>query len=153
DIGTWRQYIYGFYTAPDGYFYIFGGYHGYDDDTGTDGSNQRLISRLYGLNMGIQEQHDGQVAPLQIAPNPSAGQTVLSVGTPPQKGTLTIHDASGRVVWQEPWPAGAYTHTLRAGASAPGTYVVRVVSSDAATAGSAARDPAGGYVGQLVVLP
>ena len=167
DIGTWRQYIYGFYTAPDGYFYIFGGYHGYDDDTGTDGSNQRLISRLYGLNVGIQEHHTGQVGQLHIAPNPGNGQAVeLSLaptagsasrdpagGVMAQAAEVTVHDASGRAVQQEPWPAGTYMHTRRAGLLAPGTYMVRVVSSDAATAGSAARDPAGGYVGQLVVLP
>lgn len=93
---------------------------------------------------------------LQIAPNPSAGQTVLSVGTPPQKGRLAIHDASGRVVLQRGWPAGGRSYILEAGALAPGAYVVRVASSASATmgsAGSAARDPAGGYVGRLVVLP
>ena len=59
----------------------------------------------------------------------------------------TVHDASGRVVLQETWPAGSSSCTLTARALAPGTYVVRVA------AGAAARDPAGGYVGRLVVMP
>ncbi|MBS1569950.1 MAG: T9SS type A sorting domain-containing protein, partial [Bacteroidetes bacterium] len=96
-------------------------------------------------------------------PNPSAGSTVLSVGTLVRNGALTIHDASGRMVLQRAWPAGSSRYTLEAGALAPGAYVVRVASSTSASeasasatvgsAGSAARDPAGGYVGRLVVMP
>lgn len=131
----------GIASAPDGSYYIWGGYHGYDDGT-TNYPGQRFVSRLYGLNVGITE-HGAHAEPLQIAPNPSAGQTVLSVGTPPHKGTLSIHDASGRVVWQEPWPAGAYTHTLRAGLLAPGTYMLRVQEEEQRTR----------YSGKLIVLP
>ncbi len=155
---SYNRVIEGMMEAADGSFYIYGAYHGYDDGTGTDGSNQRLISRLYGLNVGISE-HGTHAEPLQIAPNPSAGQTVLSVGTPPQKGTLTIHDASGRVVLREEWPAGRYTHLLRTAALAPGTYVLRVAGPAGASralpsgqAGSATAGPAM-YTGRLVVLP
>ncbi|MCC6841203.1 MAG: T9SS type A sorting domain-containing protein, partial [Flavobacteriales bacterium] len=102
---------------------------------------QRLLSKLYGLNVGISE-HGARAKPLQIAPNPSAGQTVLSVGTPQQKGTLSIHDASGRVVWQEPWPAGTVTHTLKAGLLAPGTYLLRVQEEQGTL-----------HTGKLIVLP
>ncbi|MCO5276334.1 MAG: T9SS type A sorting domain-containing protein [Flavobacteriales bacterium] len=134
------KHIKGIELAQDGGYFIYGSYSGYDDGVTNDPS-QRFISKLYGLNVGIQE-HGAHAEPLQIAPNPSAGQTELSVGTPPQKGTLSIHDASGRMVLQEVWPAGAYTHTLRAGALAPGTYVVRV-ASNASTL----------YSGKLIVLP
>src|SRR5690606_15561219 len=143
----------GITPAPDGNYYIWGAYNGYDDGT-TNDPTQRFVSRLHGLNVGIAEHGAGQAQQLHIAPNPSAGATVLSLEALVQNGTLTIHDASGRVVWQEPWPPGAYTHTLQAGALAPGAYVVRVSRS----AGSAARGPAGTagasvYSGRLVVMP
>ncbi len=137
----WYNNIRGLVPTYDGNFFIYGGYHGYDDGSGTDGSNQRLISRLYGLNVGISE-HGAHAEPLQIAPNPSAGSTVLSVGTLVRNGALTIHDASGRMVRHEPWPAGTYTHTLRAGLLAPGTYMLRVQEEQGML-----------YSGKLIVLP
>ncbi|MEO7081926.1 MAG: T9SS type A sorting domain-containing protein, partial [Flavobacteriales bacterium] len=123
---------------------------------GTNGGNQRLLSKLYGLNVGIAENAAATVRTLQIAPNPSSGATVFSASRPMPIGPLTnaqltIHDGSGRVVWQAAWPAGAERYTLPAGALAPGAYVVRVSRS----AGSASRDPAGTpvYTGRLVVMP
>lgn len=149
---TWYQGILGIEPAHDGGYFIYGAYRGYDDGTTNDPS-QRLLSKLYGLNVGLEEHLASQVMQLQIAPNPSAGATVFSVGNTLAKAELYIHDGSGRMVWQVPWPMGMERYTLPAGTLAPGTYGVRVVSSHAATAGSAARDPAVGYVGRLVVLP
>ena len=140
-LNTWHQTILGIKPAHDGGYFIYGAYHGYDDGTTNDPS-QALMSKLYGLNVGISE-HGAHSEPLQITPNPSAGQTVLSVSVPPQKGTVNIHDASGRVVLQEPWPAGTYTHTLRAGLLAPGTYMLRVQEEEQRTR----------YSGKLIVLP
>ncbi|MBK7286691.1 MAG: T9SS type A sorting domain-containing protein [Flavobacteriales bacterium] len=115
----------GITPAMDGSYYIYGAYHGYDDGT-TNDTSQRLISRLYGLNVGIHEQEADQPQPLQIAPNPSAGSTVFSAPAPLSNTELYIHDGSGRLVWQVEWPAGAEQYTLPAGALAPGAYVVRV---------------------------
>ncbi|MBS1940855.1 MAG: T9SS type A sorting domain-containing protein [Bacteroidetes bacterium] len=143
----WADAITGLVQTSTGDFYIYGAYHGYDDGSGTDGSSQRLISRLYGLNVGISE-HGAHAEPLQIAPNPSAGSTVLSVGTPPPKGRLTIHDASGRVVLQTAWPEGGSSYTLEAGALAPGVYVVRVASSTSTSASASTL-----YSGKLIILP
>ncbi len=97
--------------------------------------------------VGIGEVASASVQPLQITPNPSSSATTLSTSAPVHKGTLTIHDASGRIALQGTWPAGSDKYILPTGALAPGTYVVRVA------AGAAARDPAGGYVGRLVVMP
>ncbi len=136
-----NQFIEGIKPAHDGGYFIYGAYHGYDDGTTNDPS-QRLISKLYGLNVGIAEQQTSPVQALQIAPNPSAGSTVLSTGAAMANAELVVHDASGRAVQQEPWPAGTYTHTLRAGLLAPGTYMVRV-ASNASTL----------YSGKLIILP
>ncbi len=143
---NYHRIISGVYPAPDGSYYLYGSYHGYDDGT-TNDTLQRLVSRLYGLNVGINEHAPGQVQPLQITPNPSSSATTLSTSAPVHKGTLTIHDASGRIALQGTWPAGSDKYILPTGALAPGTYVVRVA------AGAAARNPAGGYVGRLVVMP
>ena len=166
------QFIVGIKEAMDGSYYIYGSYRGFDDGV-TNGTNQRLISRLYGLNVGIQEH--AAPRPLTIAPNPASGAVQLSVGAAPVGATLYVHDASGRVVLQEPWPAGAYTHTLQAGVLAPGVYVLRVaaqppLSSAAlgltgaapgltgaapavASRASATADAPPLYTGRLVVVP
>ncbi len=129
--------------AQDGGYFIYGSYSGYDDGNTNDPS-QRFISKLYGLNVGINEQPT-RSATLHIAPNPSHGGAVqLSVDEVPKRAILSIHDASGRVALREEWPAGRYTHTLQAGALAPGTYVVRV------SFGSAQDDT---RTGRLVVMP
>ncbi len=150
----WLKTIAGITQAYDGSYYIYGAYHGYDDGT-TNDTTQRLISRLYGLNVGIHEQDYKGLQSLSIAPNPSAGATVLSVAsrasaTAPVNAELYIHDGSGRLVWQAAWPAGVERYTLPAGALAPGAYVVRV-----AQAGSSASDPARtpACTGRLVVMP
>ncbi len=147
--------------APDGSYYIYGAYTGYDDGT-TNDPTQRFVSRLHGLNVGISETQQGTVQTLQIAPNPSSGATVLSVAssasaTAPVNAMLTIHDGSGRVVWQTAWPAGAERYTLPAGALAPGAYVVRVASR-ASASGSGHQGPGAEtlmelYTGRLVVMP
>ncbi|MBP9081205.1 MAG: T9SS type A sorting domain-containing protein, partial [Flavobacteriales bacterium] len=133
--------ISGITTAPDGSYYIWGAYHGYDDGT-TNDPGQRMVSRLYGLDVGIHEQAANRLHPLVIAPNPSAGSALLSVEKPLGPGMLTVHDASGRVVLSEGWPAGTYTHTLRAGALAPGTYLLHVQEEQGAL-----------YSGKLILLP
>jgi hypothetical protein len=80
--------------------------------------------------------------PIIIVPNPSAVATVLSLDVPVQKGTLIIHDTSGRMVLQAAWPAGSSSYTLEAGALAPGTYVARVEGGAGVM-----------HSGRLVVLP
>lgn len=78
---------------------------------------------------------------LAMAPNPTAGGTVLSMNVPVANALVDIHDASGRVVLQRPWPQGSNRYALPAGSLAPGTYVVRVQGSTVV------------YSGKLVVMP
>ncbi|MBX2982129.1 MAG: T9SS type A sorting domain-containing protein [Flavobacteriales bacterium] len=153
-----NQFIVGIKPAQDGGYFIYGAYRGYDDGTTNDPS-QRLISKLYGLNVGINEQQPSPMQTLQIAPNPSAGSTVLSTGAAMANAELVVHDASGRVVWQAAWPAGAEQYRLPAGVLAPGAYVVRVASG---LRGPQPPQPQGSsataavaivYTGRLVVLP
>lgn len=166
EYGNWQyplKFIVGIKEAMDGSYYIYGSYHGFDDGT-TNDPNQRLISRLYGLNVGIPEHAPPR--PLTIAPNPASGTVQLSVGAAPVGAALYVHDASGRVVLQQPWPAGAYTHTLEAGTLAPGVYVLRVaaqplsvraqpLSVRAQPRTEGASQPTGPplYTGRLVVVP
>ena len=139
--GVYRQGITEIRPTGDGSYYIIGAYHGYDDGT-TNDSLQRMVTRLYGLNVGINEQNAMAPQTLQIAPNPSAGSTLLSVEAPLQNAQLTLHDASGRVALQMAWPAGSAQCQLPTGTLAPGAYVANVRT------GANTR-----YSGRLVVLP
>ncbi|MBX2982118.1 MAG: T9SS type A sorting domain-containing protein [Flavobacteriales bacterium] len=158
EIWGWFNNIAGITQCYDGSYYIYGGYHGYDDGT-TNDTTQRLISKLYGLNVGINEQQPSPVQALQTAPNPSAGSTVLSTGTAMGNAELAVHDASGRVVWQAAWPAGEERYTLPAGTLAPGAYVLRLSSGlrgpqpPQPQRSSATAAVAIVYTGRLVVMP
>ncbi|MBK9419481.1 MAG: T9SS type A sorting domain-containing protein [Flavobacteriales bacterium] len=131
----------GIKPTADGEYYIFGAYQGYDDGT-TNDTLQRFVSRLYGLNVGINELDKFNPKPLAIAPNPTAGSALLSVEAPLQNAQLTLHDASGRVALQMAWPAGSAQCQLPTGTLAPGAYVANVRT------GANTR-----YSGRLVVLP
>ncbi|MBZ0207800.1 MAG: T9SS type A sorting domain-containing protein [Flavobacteriales bacterium] len=107
--------------------------------------------------VGIHEVE--AVRPLAMAPNPTASGTVLSMDMPASNAQVEVHDASGRVVWQAAWPAGAERYTLPAGTLAAGAYVVQVASGlrgpqpsqpqgTSATAAGATL-----YTGRLVVMP
>lgn len=87
-------------------------------------------------------------SPLAIAPNPTVGGTVISLEAPMTNGVVEVHDASGRLVLQKAWPAGGSSYTLEAGALAPGTYIMRVVSSTSASASASTL-----YSGKLIILP
>jgi len=116
------------FIAGSGWDFTYGQY--YLDDIlfqeGTVGINEVAASR-----------------PLAMAPNPTASSTVLSMDMPASDAQVEVHDASGRMVLQTPWPAGSNRYTLPAGALAPGAYVLRVAS----------RASGSLYTGRLVVVP
>ena len=93
--------VLGIVPAGDGSYYIYGAYHGYDDGT-TNDTYQRFISRLYGLNVGVQEATEASPQ-IQVQPNPSDGRFTLAL-TLPETLTLSgdlalqIYDAQGRLV-------------------------------------------------------
>ena len=163
-------FILGITPSPEGNYYIYGAYKGYNDGS-TNDALQGFVSRLYGLNVGIQEQAAKTLQLLSIFPNPSTGATELNANEPLAHAELYIHDGSGRLVWQVEWPAGAEQYTLPTGALAPGVYVVRVASASRASRTSAASATAATtattpghqgsgaetlmeqYTGRLVVMP
>ena len=117
--------IKGITPAPDGSYYIYGAYHGYHDGT-TNYPQQRFISRLYGLDVGIAERN--ALPPLEPFPNPGAGTFTLELPLN-APATLELLDASGRVVHTQVLPASAYTHTVHSALPA-GLYTVRVQQRD-----------------------
>ncbi|MCB0808762.1 MAG: T9SS type A sorting domain-containing protein [Flavobacteriales bacterium] len=93
--------IEGIKPAPDGSYYIWGAYHGYDDGT-TNDTLQRMVSRLYGLDVGVQEQQHTAEARLHVYPNPGTDGFDLVLAPDFEQGTLTIMDATGRACVQRP---------------------------------------------------
>jgi hypothetical protein len=116
-----NRYLAGITPAPDGSYYIYGAYHGYHDGT-TNYPQQRFISRLYGLDVGIAER--AVLPPLQPYPNPAGGTFTLEL---PLKAPapLELLDASGRVVHTQLLRPGTHSHTVQS-ALPVGVYLLRV---------------------------
>ena len=118
--GTLRS-ILGVEQGPDGSIYIFGSYSGFDDGYGNH-ANQRMITRLYPVNVGVGEI-SGSAPALRVWPNPGDG--LLNVHWPGHtKAMLEVRDALGRMMhggtyvggsWQvdlSHLPSGLYTLLL-----------------------------------------
>lgn len=112
----------GLLEAPDGYFYIWGGYKGYDDGT-TNDPTQRFVSRLYGLNVGVSEQ---ERIGFRIYPNPASAQVTVQVDQWPQQGEWLLRDALGRAVLHE--RVAAFQHTLGLQGLGSGVYLLELWS-------------------------
>ena len=120
----------GMKLAPDGNYYIWGAYHGYNDGT-TNDTTQRFISRLYGLDVGVGEQGGEESQLLKIYPNPAQDQVTFVIDhTLLEDGAeLVVLDLHGREVYgqrlqqqkdQVVWDTrsiaqGTYTVVLRQG--------------------------------------
>jgi|JI10StandDraft_1071094.scaffolds.fasta_scaffold52092_2 hypothetical protein len=116
-----NRYLKGITPAPDGSYYIYGAYHGYHDGA-TYYPQQRFISRLYGLDVGIAERR--ALPPLQPYPNPAGGTFTLEL---PLKAPapLELLDAIGRVVHTQLLRPGTHSHTVQSALPA-GVYLLRV---------------------------
>ncbi|MBV6404912.1 MAG: hypothetical protein GFGODING_01674 [Flavobacteriales bacterium] len=99
--GTYNDGFFDFHTTngmvPDqaGNWYIYGTYIGYDDGT-TNDPQQRFVSRLFGLNVGVREVE--KPLALQVVPNPSTGPVRVELPEAIGPATLQVVDAQGRVV-------------------------------------------------------
>ena len=113
--------IKGITPAPDGSYYIYGAYHGYHDGT-TNYPQQRFISRLYGLDVGIAERT--ALPPLQPYPNPGSGTFTLELPLN-APAPLEVLDASGRVVHTQLLRPSTHSHTVQSALPA-GVYLLRV---------------------------
>ena len=124
----------GITPAPDGSYYIWGAYHGYDDGT-TNDTLQRMVSRLHGLEVGLPHlAAPPPTAHLRLHPNPatlSGAEAWVAMDydllVPPQDAAILIRDMTGRevkrfllrdtkqqVVWDTRSTApGSYTVTLQ----------------------------------------
>ena len=91
--------IEGITPAPDGSYYIWGAYHGYDDGT-TNDTLQRMVSRLHGLTVGVRdpvrESWEWEIFPVPVT-------DALSLRSPADRtGALVIlRDALGRIVHEQ----------------------------------------------------
>ena len=96
---SFARVIGGIASAPDGSYYIWGAYHGYDDGT-TNDTTQRMVSRLYGLDVGLSE-HASTDELVSIYPNP--GNDQLWIDGLKDKGvvSLKLFDARGVLVLDE----------------------------------------------------
>ena len=120
----------GITAAPDGSFYIYGGYHGYDDGT-TNDTTQQMVSRLYGLGVGVQE-HSNTMSTLNIYPNPAGNWVTLNVALvyEPTDAALIVQDLAGRTVQRIRVGSVIQTLLLDTRAFAPGAYTVQLMDKD-----------------------
>lgn len=109
--------------VPDqiGNWYIYGTYIGYDDGT-TNDPQQRFVSRLYGLNVGVREVEEPLA--LQVVPNPSTGPVRVELPEAIGPATLQVVDAQGRVVRVQ--RVASRPAVLDLTGQAAGVYAVRV---------------------------
>ena len=123
---TTYKYISGIVPATDGSYYIYGGYHGYNDGT-TNDTTQRMVSKLYGLSVGVREQTEPSA--LRVFPNPSNGK--FTVQMPDQSGVaqLELIDLMGKVVRTWTWHRNSTDTSLDTEGAANGNYVL-VLDSD-----------------------
>ncbi|MBK8499325.1 MAG: hypothetical protein IPL52_11035 [Flavobacteriales bacterium] len=112
--------IFSLLEAPDGFIYIWGAYHGYDDGT-TNDPTQRFVSRLYGLDVGVREQ---ELAPLQLQPNPTHGPLTVQLPAGAHVQHAEVLDANGRTVWGKPCAARDEQLQFDLSALGGGAYVL-----------------------------
>ncbi len=123
---TFRKGLAGIAPTADGNFYIYGSYHGYDDGT-TNDTTQRMVSRLYGLEVGVREQ---KAMALGVYPNPSSGGFSVRLSQPPKNGTLYLLDAFGRSVRTWNWSNGALEASFDTNGLSGGRYLVLLKAED-----------------------
>ncbi|MBX2980009.1 MAG: T9SS type A sorting domain-containing protein [Flavobacteriales bacterium] len=120
DQGLIKRSVSGIVPDGDGNYYIWGSYHGYNDGT-TNDTQQRMVSRLYGLNVGVPEQEQLR---LEVFPNPASTQLTVQLEHQLPGAVLLLRDALGREVLQQR-VAGHY-NTLAVQGLAPGVYLLEL---------------------------
>lgn len=113
--------------APDGNYYIYGSYGGFDDGYGNGFyQDQMLITRLHALNVGVTELQKPE--PLRLWPNPGTEVVNIDTGCGQCTYTLAMRDALGRVVIDPQRTVGPSTLDLHR--VAPGAYGIELVLND-----------------------
>ena len=113
----------GIVPAPDGSYYIWGAYHGYDDGT-TNDTTQRMVSRLYGLDVGIEERQVELHASLKLHPNPASTWVAFDYDLRglADEAKLIVIDATGREVWRASLVVSKTQVLWDVRGTQPGTY-------------------------------
>lgn len=115
--------LYGIEQAPDGFIYIFGSYSGFDDGC-SNHPNQRLITRLYPLHVGVDELASADV--MSVTPNPSNGRFALNYQGQPEAGQLEVRDPLGRIVLHDRLSPLSTEHQVVLENVGAGLYICRV---------------------------
>lgn len=120
--------LHGIDEGPDGYIYVWGAFSGYNDGCG-DHPEQRLLMRLYPLNVGIEERSTTGSG-LNAYPNPGSGQLYLDWEARDRYEVL-VRDMQGRIVLQ--WDHQNGRGPLNVAALAPGMYTVLATTKEGST--------------------
>jgi uncharacterized delta-60 repeat protein len=80
--------------APDGSIFLAGGFHGFDDGI-TNDTNQRMICKLYGLHVGVQEQQSVRDQ-LRVYPNPGNDVLYIHLSSRELPAKVELLDITGR---------------------------------------------------------
>jgi uncharacterized delta-60 repeat protein len=128
DQGYIQANIGGFVPAPDGSYYIYGSYHGYNDGTTNDPS-QRMVSRLYGLDVGVREE-PLKASGLQVYPNPAQEWVRLdySVDRSMVSPVIVVQDVAGRTMTRLDLTDHLGQRVLDTRMWLPGVYTVQLLS-------------------------
>ena len=140
--GVWNDgfqdqaFIWALVPAPDGSYYVHGSYHGYDDGVVND-TAQRMVSRLYALDVGVPELP--LVRPVRghvrIQPNPAESYTTITYALPVQawgeRASIVVRDMMGKEQRRFVLAAAEGQVLWDTRGTAPGTYTVELVQSGA----------------------
>ncbi len=109
-----------------GEYYIYGAYHGYDDGT-TNYTGQRMVSRLYGLDVGVPNEESAEE--WMVAPNPSDGHLVLRSVPGLRSRTLQVLAANGQLEYTKVIGPNR-TETVDLSHLVPGMHVLHLMDAD-----------------------
>ena len=125
--------IAGIVPSNDGGYFIYGAYHGYDDGT-TNDTTQRMVSKLYGLSVGVDEPATPQTSILRMYPNPASTYVVFEVGLleAPKNGRIRVLDIAGRELEQLVVNSQEQQLVLDSRKLAAGTYTIVLEEQGAA---------------------
>jgi hypothetical protein len=116
------RYIAGIVPAPNGEYYIYGAYMGYDDGNNSY-PQQGFVSRLHGFNVGMAER---ERIPFTLYPNPASTQLTVQLEQLPAHGEWVLRDALGRVALRE--RVTTYQQTLGLRRLGSGVYLLELWS-------------------------
>ena len=121
----------GMVQAPDGKWYIYGAYHGYNDGNVND-PLQRQVSRLHPADFTTAMPVTSERAPqLALSPNPANTWVAVdhTLAEAPDRAMLELADALGRIRASRPLSNQRGQTVLDLQGMEPGVYTVRLIGS------------------------